>query len=168
MKKLLIVMVLFVVGISYSQQAFTRIDGKRGGVLLKIENWTPFSSDSMAQVYTKPVDVSDLDSVAVWVKSTSSDGSAKWQGALLGGFTSAYATSRVGADSLAITIDTTNVKLETMKYIGNALLRGANFLTLCVKGNAYLATVSATQNRADAIVNVYIFGRKRGYQERAN
>lgn len=166
MKKIFLMM-LAIVGLASAQsQTWTVSEAQRGNVVNKIESWSAFSSDSLATVYTATVDISGFDSVAVWVKGLSTNGSAKFCGAIQFGFNNS--STSTSWDSVGTGIDTTNVKLEQLKYITTPVTRGASYARIKLIGNGGLGTVSATQNRKDVAVSLYLVGRKRGYQQISN
>lgn len=155
---------VFVLVGSLSAQSWTRADGARGLVVYKIENWGAFASDSLAIKYTDAVDISMMDSVLVWALTTSSNGTAKVIAGLEVGFTSG--TTAANWDSIAVAIDSTGSKLETLwNPLTVTSAKGAPMARICVRGNAGLQTVSATQNRKDTKVYLYLVGRLRGYAQ---
>lgn len=166
MKKILFAVIAVVGMVSAQSQQWTVAEASRGSVVNKIESWTAFSSDSLASVYTAPVDVSGYDTLFVWVKGLSTNGSAKFCGAIQYGFNSGSTASMW--DSSGTGIDTTNVKLETLKYITASGTKGAVYARVKLIGNGGLGTVSATQNRKDVAVSIYLVGRKRGIAQIPN
>ena len=119
----------------------------------KITSWAPFSTDSVGTAfYSDMFDLSGADTVFFYCKGSSSDGSAKFVGGLVvnnaGG-----AGSTTNWDSVGVAADTTNVKTETLQYIGAVGVSGATHGRIRLTGST--VTTGTTTNRADAIANFY-------------
>jgi hypothetical protein len=151
MKKLMFV-IMACVGLVSAQ---TIVDAGGYGDRIKyyaINAWTPFATDSMVVAYSDWFDISGADSVRFSNYSTSTNGSAKYYGVMM-----VSAAPTVGSDSTGVCADTTSVLLE--KYKSNMAILptyGATQARVKVKGNGYLATESATQNRCDTKIYMYI------------
>lgn len=167
MKKILFVL-LAVVSIAASQSnRMSVIQGGRGYVLHQIVDWSGFTSDSLATLYTLPISTGSFDStVEVWARGTSTNGSAKFRVVMQGGFVNS--TTAADWDSLGVWADSTNVKLETLKRIGALNLRGSNYVRAKIYGNSDEAAPSATTNRKDTKITLYLIGRLKGYTQIAN
>lgn len=147
MKKIFLLMLIFPV-LAFSQW----IDaGSSDGVqIYKIENWSPFASDSSAYVSTSNLSIPACDSVVLATYPTSVNGSPKFYVTLQGSMGAA-----ASFDSLGRLADTTNVKLEAMKFNSGVSTKGARIVKATLLGNPAGGAPSA-YNRKDVIVNMYL------------
>jgi len=122
-----------------------------------ITNWSAFTTDSVGTFSTTLFNLAGYDSVDVWASGISTNGSAKFTGILQGTFlTSPASTDLI---SLGTAADTTNIKLETIYYVGRLGTKGALLGRLKVTGVAAGDNI----NRKDTKVTFYVIGRRGGY-----
>lgn len=134
-----------------------------------LTGWQPWSADSTTNpIFSGKFSLAEYDSVSIWVASSSVNGTANWRavlegspsGSILLGNTFGTNFSQANSyDSLGTAADTTNVKLERLKYIGIVGTKGAaDGRIRFVKNGA-----ASSQTMKDTFVNVFISGKKRPY-----
>lgn len=157
MKKMFAVMAgLLIVATTLTAQTPKLVGGSVGTDIYRISTWTPFSSDSLAWVYSDPLDVAAYDTLYFFVKATSVNGTPNFHVALqLGMLNSSTAANW---DSTAVAVDTTNSQAEKFKYVAGKATYGAAFARLKLVGR----NETGTANHKDDIVNLWIVGQRRG------
>lgn len=158
MKRTLFLLTLSVVlaGVMFAQAnktVYTAGSGQRS-VIHAVTNWGPFSTDSAAGAFSSNFNIADYDSVDIFAWGTSSTGTAKWFAGFYVGFDNVV--NATNYDSIGVAADTTNVKTETLQFIGRLPTHGAPLGVFQVFGSSV-----ATHNPADSKVYLYAVGVKR-------
>lgn len=159
-------MLLVIGSVAFSQKV-VRLGGSQSSDVLGVLGWKAFSADSSATVYSDPFDISAYDSVDIWVADYSSWGNVNFNATLQG---TPYAKNQATATtyladassyaSLGTAVDSTSAKAEVMTYVGRLGTKGAAQAKLKLVG---VGTPSATVNRTDSYINIYIVGIKRQF-----
>jgi len=167
MKKVISALAMVVLFVGLAQgQTLTRIGGSPTSDIFAITSWTGFSADSAATIYTNTFSLADYDTVMLWQKATSVNGSPNFRITLQGGFVGyAARSSNSDFDSLGLgaQADTTTVKLETLNYMGKSPTFGAPTGRLKLSPSTYATYGGTTYNRADSIIDLFVIGIKRQY-----